>query len=399
MSDVSSTFPWATVDAALAHGDASGAAATALEGLRASPFDRREQFFSQLSLALLPRARAPETASCVAEACEALWGMPEFRSNRTSASSVTGEALLLAVVLATAYTTVDKLEKAIAFDAAVLQSSAFFTYEGLTPLERLACVARVLKASRITADPRHTDSAVQKGMSLYHGIADRARYESGDDEVQRHRHAVVCTYLLELGLYRQERHDYLRAFQSFFALHENREDAVVLQRSALCALCVRASEAERQAALYSVTLRGKDAFLTPSLYHYVQVAYNGQLFSAADVEGVLATAGPYLPQSILRSALREHNIIILAKTFECVHWRSLCVHMDDEGITEGELYDLLVSMVQAQRVSAAIYQDTGFIEFTNTAKAHAQITDTDAFNRISAAATAIGKARPELLLV
>ncbi|CBZ39115.1 hypothetical protein, conserved [Leishmania donovani] len=399
MSEASTSFSWAAVDAALTRGDASCVAATALEGLRAATFNGREQFFSQLSSALLSRARAPETASCVAEACEELWGMPEFRSNSSSGSSLTGEALLLAVTLATAYTTVDKLERAIAFDAEVLQSSAFFTYDGLTPWDRLACVARVLRASRVTANPRHADSAVQKGMSLYHGIAARGRLESGDKETQRHRHAVVCAYLLELGLYRQERHDYLRAFQSFFALHENSDDAAALQRAALCALCVRTGEADRQAALYGVTQRGSAALLALPPYNYVQFAYNGQLFSAADVEGVLAAAGPYVPQPILRDALREHNIIILAKTFECVHWRSLCLHMDDKHITEGELYDLLVSMVRSQRVCAAIHHDTGFIEFTSDAGAHAQITDIDAFKRIAAAAAAIGKARPELLLV
>ncbi|CAG9584213.1 conserved hypothetical protein [Leishmania major strain Friedlin] len=399
MSEASTPFAWATVDAALTRGNASGAAVTALEGLRAATFSGREQFFSQLSSVLLSRARAPETASCVAEACEALWRMPEFRSNSSSGSSLTGEALLLAVALATAYTTVDKLERAISFDAEVLQSSAFFTYNGLTPWDRLACVARVLRASRVTANPRHADSAVQKGMSLYHGIAVRERLESGDEETQRHIHAVVCAYLLELGLYRQERRDYLRAFQSFFVLHESSDDAAALQRAALCALCVREGEADRQAALYGVMQRGSAALLTLPLYNYVQIAYNGQLFSAADVEGVLAAAGSYAPQPILRDALREHNIIVLAKTFECVHWRSLCLHMDDKNITEGELYDLLVSMVRSHRVCAAIHHDTGFIEFTSAAGAHAQITDTDAFKRIAAAAAAIAKARPELLLV
>lgn len=398
MSEASSSFAWATLDAALTRGDASGAAATALDGLRATTFNGRGQFFSQLYSALLTRARALETASCVAEACEALWGMPEFRSSLSSGSSLTGEALLLAVALATAYTTVDKLERAITFDAEVLHSSVFFTYDGLTPWDRLSCVARVLKASRVTANPRHADSAVQKGMSLYHSVAGRARRESGDGETQRHHHAVVCAYLLELGLYRQERRDYLRALQSFLVLYENSGDAAAIQRAALCALCVRAGEADRQAALCSVTQRGGAALLALPLYNYLQIAYNGQLFRAADVEGVLAAAGSYVPHSILRDALREHNITILAKTFECVHWRSLCLHMDDKHITESELHDLLVSMVRSQRVCAAIHQDTGFIEFTSAADAHTQITDTDAFKRIATAAAAIGKARPELLL-
>ncbi|KAG5489822.1 hypothetical protein GH5_00705 [Leishmania sp. Ghana 2012 LV757] len=399
MSEASSAFAWATVDAALARGDASGAAATALEGLHAARFEGRQQFFSQLFSVLLPRARAAETADCVAEACEALWRMPEFRSNQSSASSLTGEALLLAVSLATAYATVDKLEKGIAFDTEVMQSSAFFTYDGLTPLDRLACVTRVLRASRVLANPHHTDSAVQKGMSLYHSIAGRPRSPIGDGEAQRHHLAVVCGYLLELGLYRQARHDFLRAFQSFLTLHENSKEPAALERAALCALCIRACEAERQAALCSVTQRHNPALLLPSLYKYVQVAYTGQLFSASDMERVLAAAGSYLSPSVLQDALRAHNIIVLAKTFECVHWRSLRVHMDDERITEGELYELIVSLVRSQRVSAAIHQDTGFIEFIHSAQEHAQITDADAFNLIAAAAAAIGKTRPELLLV
>ncbi|GET93757.1 hypothetical protein, conserved [Leishmania tarentolae] len=400
MSKASTSFSWSTVDAALRRGDVSGAAAITLEGLRATTFDGRGQFFSELSSAMLTLARAPETASCVAEACEALWEMPEFRSNSSYTSSLTGEALLLAVILATAYTTVDKFERAIAFDAEVLQSSAFFTYSGLTLYDRLACVARVLMASRMTASPHHADSAVQKGMSLYHAITSRAVCQSSEEETQQHRHTAVCAYLLELGLYRQERRDYLRAFHSFFALHENSDDMVALQRAALCALCIRTSEVDRQAALCSVTQRRSAALLPLQLCNGMHIVHNGGLFSAADVEGVLAAARSYMPPSTLRAALREHNIVILAKTLECVHWRSLCLHMDDEHITEGELYDLLVSMVRLQRVRATIHQDTGFIEFTSSpAGAHAEITDIDAFKRVAEAAAAIGKEHPELLLV
>ncbi|KAG5464503.1 hypothetical protein LSCM1_00693 [Leishmania martiniquensis] len=398
MSEASNALSWATVDVALVRGDANGAVAATLEGVRAALFEERKQFFSQLYSVLLPHAQAAETAGCVVETCEALWGMSEFRSNQSSATSLTGEALLLAVVLATAYATVDKLEKAIVFDAEVMQSSAFFTYDGLTPLDRLACVTRVLRASRVLANPRHTDSAVQKGMSLYHSIAGRAQSQIGGDEAQRHRLAVVCAYLLELGLYRQARHDYLRAFQSFLILHEKSKDATALQRAALCALCIRACEEEQQAALCSIAQCSSAALFLPSLYKYVQLAYAGQLFSASDVECVLEAAGSYLPPSLLRDALREHNIIVLAKTFECVYWRSLCVHMGDERITESELYDLIVSMVQSQRISAAIHQDSGFIEFTHSVTEHAKITDADAFNLIAAAAAAIGKRRPELLL-
>ncbi|KAG5490820.1 hypothetical protein JKF63_00942 [Porcisia hertigi] len=399
MTERPSAFSWTKLNAALKCGDAPGAASAALEGLHGASLDGRKAFFSQLSLALLAHARASETAGCVAEACEALWRMPEFRTNHSSTSSMTGEALLLATVLATAYATVDKLDKSMALDVEVLQSPAFFVHDGLTPLDRLACTARVLKASRVTASPRHADSAVQKGMSVYHSIASQVDPQGGDNETQSHRRAVVCAYLLELGLYRQQHHDYLRAFQSFLALHENSEDPVALHRAALCALCARTCEKERQAILYSVTQRSNVTPLVPPLYDCVQSAYNGQLLSASDVQGALAAAGDYLPQSALRDALREHNIIILAKTFECVHWHSLCVHMDDQDITEVELYDLLVSMVMSHRICAVIHQDTGFVEFTDDASAHARITDTDAFNRIAVAVTEIGKTHPELLFV
>ncbi|KPA81843.1 putative cop9 signalosome complex subunit [Leptomonas pyrrhocoris] len=391
-----SSFCWDGVDRALERGDAKGAASVAQEGLRAVAYDERRRFFTQLCTVLLRHTRTSDGAVCVAEAGELLWMMPEVRSSSSATTTVSGETLLLAAALATANVTLQNYEKVLVFDRELLQSPAFFTYDGFTAIERLACVARILVASRMTDGTRYVDSAVHKGMSLYHGLV-KSCVRLGD-AAQRQRDAVVCAYLFELACYRQKQNDYVRAFQSFLALHDKNKQTEVLCRAALAALCIRAGEGVRQGALHDVLLRCSPAAL-PSLYPYVQQAYSQQLFRAADTAAVLAAAGEYVPTNVLRDALREHNILLLAKAFDCVYWRSLCVHMDDDAITEGELYDLLVSMVHAQRLPVAIHQDTGFIEFGEGQAGARQrvMTDADVFNRIAKATAVIAAARPDLL--
>ncbi|KAK7202284.1 cop9 signalosome complex subunit [Novymonas esmeraldas] len=403
MSAGSSSFSWVAVDAAVVRGDANGAAAAVLDGLRAVDFDQRKAFFSQLSSVLLRQSRATETANCAAEAGKILWGMPEVRHTQSFASDVTGEALLLAAAVGAAYAAAGNLDQAVTYDAEVLRSSVFFTYDGFSPLDRLACVARVLEASRVSGNARLADVAMQRGMSDYHSLAHLSRHNnSGDEEAQRHRDAVVHSYLLERGLYRQDRQDYLLAVQSFLALYDSSGDVAALHRAALCALCTRAGEAERLALLRAVLQRyaTATAALPLPLHHHILRVCDGHLLTPADMEDLLTAAGAYLPTHVLHNALREHNILLLAHTLECVHWQSLLAHMGEQDMTESELHDLLVSMVQGQRLGVAIHHDTGFIEFAcdnSGAAAHAPITDADALNRIAAAAAAISKAHPELL--
>ncbi|KPI83056.1 putative cop9 signalosome complex subunit [Leptomonas seymouri] len=386
----------ASVEMALGRGDFKGAATIVQEALRAVSYDGRKSFFTQLCTALLRRARTDNGAPGVAKAGELLWTMPEFRTSSSAASSMSGETLLLASVLATAYMTMHNYEKVLVFDCELLQSPAFFTYDGLTATERLACVARILAASRMTSGTRYVDSAVHKGTPLYYGLAKSC--ERLDVAAQRQRDAVMCTYLFELACYRQQQKDYLRAFQSLLALYERNKQPEALCRAALTALCIRASEGVRQAALQDVLHRSSSLVL-PSLYAYLQQAYNQQLFRAADTAALLTAAEAYVAEDALRNALREHNILLLAKTFDCVYWRSLCVHMDDASITEEELYDLLVEMVLGQRLSVAIHQDTGFIEFGEDEAGVGQrvAADADVFNRIAKTTAVIAAARPDLL--
>jgi hypothetical protein len=400
----SSSACWDSVDQALERGDASGAAATAQNGLRAVAYDERKSFFTQLCAVLLRRARTVSGAKCVAEVGELLWSMPEFRSATSATASLSGETLLLAAVVATAYTTMQNYAKALVFDRELLQSPALFTYDGFTVVDRLACVARTLTASRLTDDTRYVDSAVHKGMSLYHSLAklpssfslsSRTRF---DDAAAQQRNAVVCAYLLELGCYRQKQNDYLRAFQAFFELHENIRQAEALCRAACSALCIRASEEVRQTALHDV-LHCNDVITLPSLYLAVQRAYKRELFCAVDVAAALEAAGDYVPKTVLRDALREHNIVLLAKTFDNVHWRSLCLHMDDADLTETQLYDLLVEMGRGQRLEVAIHQDTGFIEFGSGGKELRSrqdvVSDVEVFKRIARAASIAAAACPD----
>lgn len=385
---------WESVDRALECNDAKAAATAAQEGLRAIAYDERKAFFTQLCATLRRHGSTSDGASCVAEVGEQLWMMPEFRVNTSAAATVSGETLLLAAAIAIAYMALENYTKALAFDRELLQSPTFFTYDGFTVVERLACVARFMTASRLTSSTRSVDSAVQKGVSLYHGLA-KARVPA-DAAAQQQRDAVVQAYLDELGRYRQERCDYLRAFHSFSALYESSGQAEALQRAALAALCIRSSNEVRQAALHDVLSVSSPSSL-PSLYTFVHQAYHQQLFRAADTAKALSAMGGLLPQKVLRDALREHNVLLLANAFDCVHWRSLRTHMDDEEITEGELYDLLVAMVRAQRLAVTIHQDTGFIEFGGDGGGQQTITDADVFERIAHTAAAVATSHPALL--
>ncbi|KAL7707242.1 cop9 signalosome complex subunit [Lotmaria passim] len=397
MTDTSSF--WDAVDHALERGDAQTAVTAVQEGLRTTAYDERRRFFTQLCALLLRHARSADGAACVAEAGALLWMMPEFHCGTSATASLSVESLLLAAALSTVYMTLQAYDKALTFDRELLQSPTFFTNDGITALERLACVARTLTASRKTGSTRYVDTAVQKGMSLYHGLV-KFHARPDDAEQQRQRDAVVRAYLFELGCHRQIQRDYLRAFQSFFALYEDNKETEALCRAALMALCVRAGEGERQAALHDV-LHCSGPTTMPSLYAYVQLAYKQQLFRAVDVAAVVAAARDYAPASVVRDALREHNIVLLAKTFDCVYWRSLCVHMDDADITEDQLYDLLGEMVRAQGLAVSIHQDTGYIEFGRKDEVGPRqqpvITDADVFNRVAKATAIIVAAHPDLL--